>query len=73
MFKTDLGVALKFYSKIKYGTILEHKISWKVLNIFPPECSNDLGLTLTFLNRVKFDFWAFILETFMDFVEDFGV
>ena len=32
------------------GKILEHKISWKVLKIFPQKCSNDdLGLTLTFL------------------------
>ena len=32
------------------GKFLEHKISWKVLNIFPPKSSNDdPGLTLTFL------------------------
>ena len=39
-----------FFGKIKHGKILEHKISWKVLKIFPQNCSNDdLELTLTFL------------------------
>ena len=38
-----------FYGKIKYGKILEHKISWKILKIFYLKSSNDdIGLTLTF-------------------------
>ena len=38
-----------FLGKVKYDRILEYKISWKVLQIFAQECSNDdLGLTLSF-------------------------
>ena len=53
--------------------MLENKISWKVLKIFTQECSNDdLGLTMSFFyGKVRFSFWAFIGEEFMDFVEDF--
>ena len=48
--------------------MLELKISWKVLKIFTQECSNDgLGLTLIFLFKIKFSFWAFIWEELMDF------
>ena len=51
--------------------MLEHKFSW-ILKIFIQEYSNDdLGLTLSFYGKVKFAFWAFIWEEFMDFV-DFG-
>ena len=48
-------------------------ISWKVLQIFAQECSNDdLGLTLSFFyGKVKFAFWDFIWEEILDFVEDF--
>ena len=54
--------------------MLEHQIPWKVLKIFTQECFNDdLGLTLIFFyGKVKFAFWAFIWEEFMDFIEDFG-
>ena len=49
-----------FFGKIKHGKILEHKISWKVLKIFPQKCSNDdLGLTLTFLRQGQICFPGF--------------
>ena len=54
---------------------LEHKISWKVLKIFPQKCSNDdLGLTLTFLMAMSnlLPGLAFIREEFMELVEDLG-
>ena len=62
-----------FLGKVKYDRILEYKISWKVLQIFAQECSNDdLGLTLSFFyGKVKFAFWDFIWEEILDFVEDF--
>ena len=62
-----------FLGKVKYDRILEYKISWKVLQIFAQECSNDdLGLTLSFFyGKVKFVFWNFIWEEILDFVEDF--
>ena len=67
-----LGWPLLLYSKVKYGIRLENKISWKVLKIFTQEFSNDnLGLALSFC-KVKFAFWAFISEEFMDFAEVFG-
>ena len=38
-----------FFSKVKYGKMLEHMISWKVYKLFAQEFSNvDLGLTLCF-------------------------
>ena len=53
--------------------MLEYKSSCEVLKFFAQEYSNDyLGLTLIFYGKVRFAFWAFIWEEFMDFVEDFG-
>ena len=37
------------YGKAKYGKMLEHMISWRVLVFFTPKSANDnLGLTLSF-------------------------
>ena len=43
------------------------------MNTFAQECFNDddLRLTLTFYGKVKFAFLAFILNEFMELVEDF--
>ena len=47
----DLGL---FYSKIKHGNMLEHKISLTVLKTFAQKCSNDdIGLTLTFFGKIN--------------------
>ena len=59
-----------FFDKIKHGKILEHKISWKVLKIFPQKCSND-DLD-SFDGNFKFAFQAFIRKEFMELVEYLG-
>ena len=50
------------FCKVNYGIMLESKISWKVLMVFYLEF---------FYGKVKFAFWTFIWEEFMDFAEGF--
>ena len=38
---SDLLLTLIFLGNVKYGKMLEYKISWKVLKNFAQECSND--------------------------------
>ena len=59
-------MALIFFGKVKYGKVVERKLSWKVLKIFAQEYSNDdLRMTLSFfcffLLKVKFASWAFYM------------
>ena len=44
--------------------MLEHKNTWKGLKILAKECSN--------VGQVKFAFWVFIYEKFLEFVDDNG-
>ena len=53
--------------------MVEDRISWKGLNMFAQDCSNDdLGLTLSLNGKVKFAVVALLWEKFNEFVEDFG-
>ena len=57
---------MTFYSKVKHGKMLEHKISWKGLNISTQECSSGDHI---FYGKVKFACCAFIWEEFMEVVD----
>ena len=66
----DLGL---FYGKIKYGKILEHKTSWKVLKIFYQRYSNDdIGLTMIFSWQDQICFPSFTREEFIELVKGLG-
>ena len=48
-------------------------ISWKGLKIFAQIYSgDDLWLALTFDKKVRFCFWSFVSEKFVERVKDFG-
>ena len=58
------------YGKVKYGKMLERKISWEVLKIFIEEgSSDDLGFTFIFYGEVKFAFLDFMWKEIMNFVD----